>query len=493
MGRTRPACQGGDVLALHTADEIRAAEQVLLDALPDGTLMERAATGLAVSCRRLLRERRGRVVGSRVLAVVGAGNNGGDALFAAARLAAAGAQVLAVLLEPDRVHRTGLAALRRAGGRTAGVDALAALAAAADLVLDGIVGIGATGGLREPAASAARIIDERAGLVVAVDLPSGVDADTGEIAGTHVRADVTVTFGARKPGLFIDPGAGAAGRVELVDIGLAPHLPPARITLVEDRDLAALPQPDRESQKYSRGVLGLHAGSAGYPGAAVLATAGALAGPIGMVRFVGPDDVSRAVIARFPEVVAGNGRVQAHAVGPGLGTDRAAEVRELLTSGLPVLVDADGLGALPDRLPGGARVLLTPHAGELARLLGADRADVEARRLTHARRAATGRNATVLLKGTTTVVADPDGRVRVSTGGTPYLATAGAGDVLSGFAGALLAAGLEPLDAGAVGAYAHGHAARTAAGQPPRQIVAAAVADALAGTVAASRGATALS
>lgn len=472
---------------LHTIAEIRAAEQVLLDRLPEGALMDRAATGLAISCGRQLRERRGRIVGATVLAVVGAGNNGGDALFAGAALSRRGVRVLAVLLDPERAHGAGLAALRRAGGRTAPVAELADLASRADLVLDGIVGIGATGALRGAAADAVRVLNDGARFVLAVDLPSGIDADTGEAPGDHVRADATVTFGARKPGLFIDPGAGAAGRVEVVDIGLAPHLPPATMTLVEDADLAALPQPDRESQKYSRGVLGLHAGSAGYPGAAVLATAGALAGPIGMVRFIGPDDVSQAVIARFPEVVAGRGRVQAHAIGPGLGDDRGAEVRELLTSGLPVLVDADGLNALPDRLPDGARVLLTPHAGELARLLGADRSDVEARRLVHARLAATRRNATVLLKGTTTVVADPDGRVRVSTGGTPYLATAGAGDVLSGFAGALLAAGLEPLAAGAAGAYAHGHAARAAAGEPPRQLVAASVAEALPATVAATR------
>jgi hydroxyethylthiazole kinase-like uncharacterized protein yjeF len=476
------------VQPLHTIAEIRTAEQVLLDALPEGALMARAATGLAVTCARLLRERCGRLVGASVLAVVGAGNNGGDALFAAAALAGRGVRVVAVLLNPDRAHPAGLAALRRARGRIAPAAELAALAAHADLVLDGIVGIGATGALHGPAAAAVRILNEHARFVVAVDLPSGIDSDTGEAPGAHVNADATVTFGARKPGLFIDPGAGAAGLVEVVDIGLGPHLPGATTTLVDDADLAALPQPDRESQKYTRGVLGLHAGSAGYPGAAVLSTAGALAGPIGMVRFVGPDDVSEAVIARFPEVVAGTGQVQAHAIGPGLGTDRGAEVRELVASGLPVLVDADGLNALPDRLPDDARVLLTPHAGELARLLHAERADVEARRLEHARRAATARNATVLLKGTTTVVVHPDGRVRVSTGGTPYLATAGAGDVLSGFAGALLAAGLEALEAGAVGAYAHGHAARRAAGDPPRQLVAAEVAAALPATVAASRG-----
>jgi len=500
------------VQALHTVAEIRAAEQVLLDAQPEGTLMSRAATGLATVCLRLLRAEhrapRGpggvRIVGRTCVAVVGAGNNGGDALFAGAVLAGRGVRVVAVLLEPDRAHAGGLAALRRAGGRTAGLGDLAGLAGAADLVLDGIVGIGVRGALHGPAAQAARVLtdvrarrtpadttdgdhpDDRArqALVVAVDLPSGVDADTGEVAGDHVEADVTVTFGALKAGLLVDPGAGAAGRVELVDIGLGPHLPEAASTLVENADLGLLPRPDRTSHKYSRGVLGLSAGSAGYPGAAVLAAGGALAGPIGMLRFVGPDDVTRAVLARHPEAVAGDGRVQAHAIGPGLGTDRGDEVRRLLRSGLAVLVDAGGLDALPDRVLDAGRVLITPHAGELARLLGVERVAVESRRLEHARRAAARLRVTVLLKGATTVVADPDGRVAVSSGGTPYLATAGAGDVLTGFAGALLAAGLAPRLAGALGAHAHGLAATAAAGDPPHQIVAGDVAAALPATVA---------
>jgi len=518
----RRSWEAGRVQALHTVAEIRAAEQVLLDAQPEGTLMSRAATGLATVCLRLLRSDhrapRGpggaRVVGRTCVAVVGAGNNGGDALFAGAVLAGRGVRVVAVLLEPDRAHPGGLAALRRAGGRTAGPGDLAALAAAADLVLDGIVGIGVQGALHGAAARAARILtaartrstapvptgadraadriaDRTAGrvrrpLVVAVDLPSGVDADTGEVAGDHVEADVTVTFGALKVGLLVDPGAGAAGRVELVDIGLGSHLPEAAATLVQDGDLGLLPRPDRTSHKYSRGVLGLSAGSAGYPGAAVLAAGGALAGPIGMLRFVGPDDVTRAVLARHPEAVAGDGRAQAHAIGPGLGSDRGDEVRRLLTSGLAVLVDAGGLDALPDRVLDAGRVLITPHAGELARLLGVERVAVESRRLEHARRAAARLRVTVLLKGTTTVVADPDGRVAVSTGGTPYLATAGAGDVLTGFAGALLAAGLPPRLAGALGAHAHGLAATAAAGDPPHQIVAGDVAAALPAAVAAA-------
>lgn len=466
---------------------------------PDA-LMDRASTGLALVAVRMLREAPGHVPGSRVALLVGAGANGGDVLFAGALLAQRGVRVAAVLLAGDRTHAGGLAALRRAGGRVHADDdqGVPAVLAGADLLLDGIVGIGGRGGLRPDAASLVGIVRRAAVPVLAVDLPSGVDADTGTVDGEHVRATRTVAFGCLKPVHCLDPGAAACGAVELVDIGLGPWLPPdGAFGVVTPEDVVAVPVPHGESQKYSRGVLGIRAGSAGYPGAAVLCTGGALAGPVGMVRFVGPDDVARAVVQRFPEVVAGVGRVQAWVVGPGLGDDRGAEVAEVLASGLPVLVDADGLRflgerglgerGLGERVPEGAPVLLTPHAGELARLLGVDRSQVEARRLEHAVRGARRTGATVLLKGNTTVVASPDGRIRVADAGTPYLATAGAGDVLSGFAGALLAAGLGPLEAGALGAFLHGTAARRASGTPGRQIVAAQVAGALAATVASLR------
>ncbi len=203
--------------AVLTVDEVRAAEQALMATLPDGALMQRAAAGLAAQCARLL----GTVYGARVSLLVGAGNNGGDALYAGARLAARGARVTALLLAPDRAHAGGLAALRRAGGRV--VEAAAA-AVPADLVVDGILGIGGSGGLREaavPLADAARSC-----LTVAVDLPSGVDADTGAVDGEAVHADVTVTFGALKAGLVAGAGADHAGEVRLVDIGL--DLPEAR-------------------------------------------------------------------------------------------------------------------------------------------------------------------------------------------------------------------------------------------------------------------------
>ncbi len=482
--------QGRAVQNAYDVASIREAEAALMARLPSGALMQRAATGLALAAVRMLRDPPGRVVGGRVLLAVGAGNNGGDALFAGALLTARGVRVDAVLLAPDHAHSGGLQALRRAGGRAVTHDGpgVSALVARADLALDGIVGIGGQGGLRPAAAALMSELADAGVAVLAVDLPSGVDADTGTVTEPYVHASRTVTFGALKPAHCIDPGAAACGEVELVDIGLTPYLPedPA-LQLVGPADVAQMPTPDGESQKYSRGVLGVRAGSAGYPGAAVLCTAGALAGPIGMVRFVGPDDVARSVVDRFPEVVPGDGRVQAWAIGPGLGADRGAEVDRVLADGVPVLIDADGLAALGDRVPDGAVVLATPHAGELARMLGVDRAAVESRRLEHATRAALQTGATVLLKGNTTVVAAPDGRVRVSDSGTPYLATAGAGDVLSGFAGSLLAAGLDPLTAGSLGAWLHGMAARRAVGTPARQIVAADVADELPAAVAAFR------
>lgn len=431
---------------------IRAAEQRALAALPEGALMQRAATGLATVAAGLL----DRVYGARVVLLVGSGDNGGDALFAGARLASRGARVEALLLG-SRSHEAGLAALRSAGGRVV-VD----LPARADLVLDAITGIGGRGGLRDGAADVVARLPGEA-LVVAVDLPSGVDADTGEVSGAAVRADVTVTFGALKPGLLIDPGAARAGVVELIDIGL--ELPKeAPVEALQLADVAALvPRPERESDKYRRGVVGVAAGSQEYTGAAVLCAGGAVRGGAGMVRYVGADEPTDLVRQRWPEVVVGEGRVQAWAVGSGGGGDAAARLTRAFEDGVPVVVDADALAVFAEQALPRPPVLLTPHAGELARLLRVERVDVEARRLEHARQGARDLDAVVLLKGSTTVVAGPGGRVRVNPTGTPALATAGSGDVLAGLCAALLAGGLDPLDAGSVGAWLHGLAGRLAA------------------------------
>jgi ADP-dependent NAD(P)H-hydrate dehydratase / NAD(P)H-hydrate epimerase len=459
---------------------VRAAERAQIEALADGTLMRRAAFGLAAICTGLLEP----VYGARVTVLAGSGDNGGDALYAGSILARRGAVVTAVSLA-GKVHEAGLEALRKAGGR-----ASTTMPADAEMIIDGLLGIGGSGGLREPFAALAVEAERQrqASLkttVVAVDLPSGIDADTGAVDGTAVTADVTVTFGAIKPGLLIDPGAGRAGTVHLIDIGLsfANDAPAAQAPQREDT-AAQLPRPGAESDKYRRGVVGLLAGSDRYAGAAVLATGGAIRGGAGMIRVVTEDVPAQAVRARWPEAVltpVANleqaGRVQAWVAGPGMGTDDAAQARLefVLGADVPVLVDADGLTLLT-RLRDTLRrrtapTLITPHAGELARVLadGTDASAVEARRLEHARRAAAELGVTVLLKGSTTVVATPatDAPVLVNPTGTAWLATAGSGDVLSGLAGALLAQGLAPERALIAAAYLHGLAGRLAADGAP--------------------------
>jgi hydroxyethylthiazole kinase-like uncharacterized protein yjeF len=481
--------------------KVRAAEARLMALVPEGSLMQRAAAGLAAVCVSLLRQYPGGVYGARVVILAGTGDNGGDALYAGERLARRGADVTVIQAGP-RLHAGGAAALRAAGGRIvavvpprgpddtrpdltarydAGRDARHAIGHA-DLILDGLLGIGGKGGLREPFATLAQLAANSSGTTVAVDLPSGIDADTGEVDGPAVRADVTVTFGTVKPGLLIDPGSGHAGVVELVDIGLGPHLdaiPEASAPQADDI-AELLPRPGAESDKYRRGVLGLLAGSDKYTGAALLSTGGAVAGGAGMVRLVTAPHAAAAVRLVHPEVVLtelpgtrfpdGVGRVQAWVAGPGMGTDEAAGDRlaQVLATNLPVLIDADGLTLLANHrelLPRAAPTLLTPHAGELGRLLGADPADVAARRLEHARRAAAQFGACVLLKGSTTVIAPPHDvdPVLVNTTGTAWLATAGTGDVLAGLAGALLAQGLAAPQAALCAAYLHGLAARLAA------------------------------
>ncbi|MFB8142879.1 NAD(P)H-hydrate dehydratase [Streptomyces parvus] len=451
----------------YSVETVRAAEAALMQRLPEGALMQRAAAGLAAACGDLLR-RNGRVYGSRVLLLVGSGDNGGDALYAGARLARRGAGVRALLLAPDRAHPGGLAAFSAAGGQVVdGPDGLGVL----DLVVDGITGIGGRGGLREDATELVHTVTRDRTPVISVDLPSGVEADTGEVHGEAVRADATVTFGTYKPGLLIDPAAEHAGALRLVDIGLGPELPePPDLEALQYADVAALlPVPGAESDKYRRGVVGVVAGSERYPGAAVLAVAGALRGGAGAVRYVGPG--ADAVIARFPEALVNAGppskagRVQAWVVGPGLGDGRAAEaaVADVLAADVPVLVDADGLRLLDAETvrTRTAPTVLTPHAGEAAALLGTAREEVESGRLTAVRELAARYRATVLLKGSTTLIAEArDTPVRVNPTGTAYLATAGSGDVLSGLTGSLLAAGLAPRDAASVGAYLHGLAAR---------------------------------
>jgi len=432
------------VIPAHTVAQVRAAEEPLLRAgVP---LMARAATALAVETARRLPF----VYGARVVLLVGKGNNGADALWAGAALRRRGAAVVAVLLHdavPDAVPDA-LDAFLRAGGRVGTAEALRG----AEAVLDGIVGIGGRGPLRVAVPDLGDVP-----LVVAVDVPSGVDADTGEVHEGAVRADVTVTFGTAKPGLLL-----ARDHVgELVVAGIGLDLPAPAAEGIDDV-AHLLPTDARVSDKYSRGVVGIAAGSPAYSGAALLCVGAAIRAGAGMVRYVGR--AAERVRDSWPEAVVteqlkDTGRVQSWVVGPGLGVTAFDTLEEVLAQDVPVLVDADGLTMcaqtptlLTDR---DAPTLVTPHDREFARFgreVGPDRVGA-------ARWLAEDLGVHVLLKGDATVVVSPEGSVRINTSGTALLATAGTGDVLSGGIGALLARGLDVLDAASAGAYLHGRAA----------------------------------
>ena len=456
---------------VHSVEEVRAAENGALAGSHGGELMLRAATALAATCAQVLVGRSGSVYGSTVVLLVGSGNNGGDALYAGSLLASRGARVIVVAADTT-MHQAGAAEARRRGARIVDASDGPAAIESADLVIDGILGIGGRGDLREPARQLAECATDSAAVVVAVDLPSGVDADTGAADDSAVWADITVTFGLRKLGLLLHPGSMHAGVTELVDIGLDEHAVVPSVTCLDNDDVAELlPYPTPLDHKYSLGVTGIAAGSVAYPGAAVLAVGGALNTKPGMVRYVGA--AADQVVSAWPSAVVSRGsvahagRVQAWGVGPGLGLDDAARrtLAEVLGAAVPVVVDADGLSMLADVSDlvrqRTAETVLTPHATEFARL--APDLDLSNDRVTAVRTLAARLGCTVLLKGATTVVADADGRVRLNLTGTPWLATGGTGDVLTGVVTALLASGLESLDAASVGAYLHGLAGRIAA------------------------------
>lgn len=503
--------------AAYRVADVRAAEAALIAQLPTGTLMQRAAYGLAAQCVDLLEQERGRIVGARVVLLVGTGDNGGDALWAGQLLRARGVAVTALTLG-SRWHEPAMQALLTAGGRhRMAADAQAAQSLdEADLVLDAIVGIGGSGALRPPADELARRANRSSALVVAVDLPSGLDADSGAVADLRgvVDADVTVTFGCLKPGLVLSPGAMYVGKLRLVDIGLEPQLRATpELTVAEPADAAKLLRlPVATDNKYSRGVVGVVAGSKPYPGAAVLCSGSARLGGVGMVRYAGGAPAE--VIARWPEVVvehgsvAAAGRVQAWVVGPGGGTDAQAQqrLRDALELDVPVVVDADSLTLLAehdrlrqlviDRGQAGRVTVLTPHDGEFVRLGFGLPTGADANRAAAVRTAASSLNAVVLLKGADTVVADDLGAVRVNRLSDSSLATAGSGDVLSGLLGSMLAAATarssgmtcgQAADVAVCAALVHGLAGKmAAAGREP--ITAQDVLAALPSAVAQVRG-----
>lgn len=475
--------------------DVYAAEAALEDELASGELMARAVEGLA----EVVAARVSQLEAETVVALVGAGNNGADALYAVARLAEAGVSCAAAL-DTSRVHEGALEAARAAGVvLVSGSEALEDIAEA-DIVVDGILGLGGRPGLPGDAAAWVAAISDDAH-VIAVDLPSGQAADGSGFDGMGVFADETITFSVAKPVHLLPRTGPVCGRLTVVDIGLTFDTEPAVVRLTHDDVADFWPIPDRDDDKYSRGVVGIVAGGENYSGAAVLAVTAAVEAGAGMVRYVGTPTPEALVRAAVPEAVHGEGRVQAWVVGPGLdvtSTRREAAIqldvaRSALAGEEPVLVDAGGLDLLDDTVIEARRdrpTVLTPHAGELAALLTrlgpgprsrkkvvVERLAVKHDPLRYARALAERTGATVLLKGSTTLVvpADPSLPVFSQADAPTWLATAGAGDVLAGVIGTLLAAGpmsaLGHAEAAALGALVHGVAAdRASAGGPVRAL-----------------------
>jgi NAD(P)H-hydrate epimerase len=459
--------------------------------------MERAGAGVVAAMER----RYGPPLGLRVLVLSGPGNNGGDGFVVARHLRAQGATVSVGLLGPlgkvrgdARVH---LERMQAAGLEVVALESEADLARLLasrdswDFALDAVLGTGARGepeGLAAAAVQSLRELDERGTRIVAVDLPTGVNADTGTIARRAVRADLTVTFGAPKRGHFLYPGRAFAGALEIVDIGLvAADDDPAGFpfTLATDEEIALLlPQRDPRAHKGTVGRVLIVGGAPGLTGAVTLAARAATRSGAGYVQCAVPEglggilevklteemtlpmpqDDGRTLAARaLPELLARAAGVDVLVVGSGLS--RAAGAAELARrlvgeTTCPQVIDADGLNALAGCTEllgrGTASRVLTPHLGEMSRLTGIAPAELEARRLDACREWAMSWGCTLVLKGAPTVTAGPDGRVTVNPTGNPGMATAGMGDVLTGVVAALLAQGLAPYDAARAAVYLHG-------------------------------------
>jgi NAD(P)H-hydrate epimerase len=475
-------------------------------------LMERAGTGLA----DLVLEH---APTGRVVVVCGKGNNGGDGLVCARVLRERGLEVRVLLLAAaDELSGDARASYERLPGEEPGPFKAGALHGAAAIV-DAILGTGFSGEPREPAVSAIDAINAAASAgaaVIACDVPSGVDASSGEVHGAAVNARATATFHAAKPGLWIAPGKGNAGEVTVIDIGIPPGGPvDPSIGLIDQGVTDAIPRRGRESSKFAAGSVLVCGGSIGLTGAPCMASEAAARAGAGYVTACVPASLNPIFEARLLEVMTvplpdaegslepgGAELVLEHAarsgslvLGPGIGRKPGAFelARKLaLAAELPLLLDADGLnahaGALSALAGRGAATVLTPHAGELARLLETDSKTVQAHRLASARHAAADAGAVVVLKGDDTIVAEPEGRVAVSTGGAPALATAGTGDVLSGVTGAYLAKGMDPFHAACAAVFVHARAGRlVAAGIGPEGVIASDVIEALPQALADTR------
>lgn len=438
--------------SIVTADAMAAFDAIAMQTTPHEVLVDRAGAAVAHEVRGLLGEVRGR----RIIVVAGPGSNGADGRVAGRRLAALGAVVTVV--DP-----------------TCTADDLAE----ADVVIDAAFGTGASRPYVAPT-------PPPGSLVVAVDLPSGLDATTGEALGHPMAADVTVTMAAPKVGLVLGDGPRLAGQIVVADIGIATDGSP--MAVLTEEDLVSLPTRATDAHKWSAAVS-IVAGAAGMEGAAVLSSLGALRAGAGMVRLLHPVDESSGTVSWPVEIVrhavAPDGlvdaaqresrRASAMVLGPGLG--RTDEVQRAIRSLLeqrtvPVILDADGLAAVGDLsslaalvAAGESPVVITPHHGELVRLCGREHS--ASAHLATVEHVATVTGAIVLAKGPTTIVADPTGAmpaVRFVTSGTASLATAGTGDVLSGVIAAFMAQGLTAPTAASLGALVHGLGGQRATG-----------------------------
>ena len=471
---------------LYEAHEMRAVDAWAIQeaGTPSLDLMERAGAGLARSAAAAAGE-------GPVCVVVGKGNNGGDGLVAARLLREDGHPVIVLAVAPPAELRGDAAVnLERLPGAPPEAFAPDRLAGAG-VVVDALLGTGFEGEPRDPVAAAIAALNAQPARVVACDVPSGVDASTGEVEGEAVRATVTATFHGSKVGLHVEPGKSHAGAVEVIGIGVPRGAPvPGRAGLISERVLDLYPRRVRGGSKFTSGVVVVAGGSAGLTGAPTMAARSAQRSGAGYVQVAVPASIQQVVELRLleqmtrglPEVDGAHapegleelreltGRAGALVLGPGLGRSAGAVEFARLAAReveVPLLVDADGLNAHAGRLElfrdRAGPTVLTPHSAELGRLLELDTAHVERHRLACARLAAGRSGAVVLLKGDDTIVAAPDGPVAVSPGATPALATAGTGDVLSGLIGTLLAKGLGPFDAAALGALGHALAGRAAA------------------------------
>jgi NAD(P)H-hydrate epimerase len=473
---------------LPDAAQMRATDAWAIEerGLPSLDLMERAGAGLADVVGQRAPE-------GRVAVVCGKGNNGGDGLVAA-RLLRAGGRDVDVLMTGDPAELSGDPAenLRRLPGPAPERFAAGALDAAGAIV-DALLGTGFSGAPREPVAGAIEAINAAGADVIAADVPSGVDASTGAVDGAAVRAVATATFHAAKLGLWVAPGKGHAGEVRVIDIGIPDGAPVETFAgLIRRVVRDEIPRRQAGSTKFSEGAVLVAGGSAGLTGASCLASeaaaragagyvTAAIPGSLSLVFEVRlleamtramPDEAGALGAAATEEVLAAAERADVLVLGPGLGrADASLEFARAVAAraALPLLLDADGLNAHAGRLESladrEAPTVLTPHAGELARLLDTDSEAVERARLHHAREAAAAAQAVVVLKGDDTIVAEPEGRVGVSAGGSAGLATAGTGDVLSGVTGAMLAKGLDPFTAACAAVWLHAAAGSRAAGR----------------------------